>query len=151
MAIKTLIRDSLANLEVIIEKSDTGKIFFGVKRDEPMTRECYTFDAVQMPGRMLELRRESLVNDQNGTELHVEFNIVINPKKQMIAYSSGSHPNDKSRAAYEIERAYKLVSMYRNSFLKNKDKVRDYPEVAIYLSHICVYPKDRFGKEYKFC
>lgn len=150
MGVKVLLRDRMASLDIIIEKSDSGKLFFGVSRDDPKARECYTFDAKQLPGRLLNLVRDSVVNCKDGSQRYVDFDIAVNHKKKQVDYSSRSHPEDPVQAAKEIERAYKVVDLYRGHFNGDDNKPKLYPEVAAYLDHIAVFPKDSFGESYRF-
>lgn len=139
----------MASLEILIEKSDSGKLFFGVLRDNPRTRECYTFDAVRMPGRLIELVRDAIVTYKNKSRGHVDFNMIIKPDKKMVYCESRSHPGNLVRAAEEIERAYKIVSIYQRQF--DNDHIRSlHPELAEYLDHIAVFPSSTFREKYRF-
>lgn len=150
MAIKTLMKDHLHSLEIIIERSDKGRLFFGAIRNDPKIKACYTFDMAKTPGMLLELVREAQVKSDDGQMQHVDFDITIDTKRHIVSCSSRSHPKNPAKAAEEIERAYRFVSMYQKHFLTTPNNKRLYPEVSEYLERIISYPFNTFREKYGF-
>ena len=149
MAIRTLIRENVRNLEIIIEKSDSDKLFFGVSREDPMTRESYTFYmGGKNPGRLTELFRESVVRLDDGREVYHHIEIDINNDKSLISYSSKSRTYNE-QAHIEIYRAYGMVKMYRNKLQSDKDKAKLYPEVLDNVCKVVAFPSDVFKMKYR--
>ncbi len=147
MALKTLLRDSFEGLEVIIEKSDSGRLFFGLQSDNPLVRECYSFDIADNAGCLIDLTRRNTYANKNGQDSYREVKIVVNPVRKIISYFSRTD-NKLSHVRLEIFRAYQKVRKYYENIASDKKKSKLYPEVVEYLGKIASYHQEDFHRNY---
>ncbi len=134
MSIRTLIRDKMNSLDIIVEKSDSGKLFFGATREKTSSVECVTFDLKSNhDNKMVNIVRDSVFKFENGAEGFVSIEIDISHERRTIVYSTKTHKGEDDRPALEIRRAYNVVKMYLNHLGSDKKKVKLYEELMEYL------------------
>lgn len=149
MSIRTLIRDKMNSLDIIVEKSDSGKLFFGATREKTSSVECVTFDLKNNHNnKMINIVRDSVFKFENGTEGFVNIEIDLNHEKNTIVYSTRTHKGEDDRPIFEIRRAYAIVKMYLNHLGSDKKKCKLYDELMEYL-RVAYRHETEFEKTYK--
>ena len=147
MAIKVLLRDKLDTLDVLIEHSDSGKIFFGLSRADPKSQESLTFDSL---GRLLEIYRDSIVKLDDGREASLYLTANIDHEKEIISYFCRGDGDSITKVHFHIFRAYKTVQRFRDKLQNDTTKLYSTKEILDYLCNIVSYyynhPKEE--KEY---
>lgn len=144
MAIKTLIKDTMSSFGIMIEKSDSGKLFFGVSRDESYACECYTFDLnSKHSSNLVEVVRDSVLNHDDGTEGFINIEIEVNHDKRIISFSSRTH---HGRPFLEINRAYTMIKLYLSHLGSDRNGAKSYPELMGYLREALRHSDDELRK-----
>ena len=147
MAIHTLMRDSIASMDLIMEYSDSGKFFFSGKRPDPKRIKLYyTFDMKDTPGCILELIRER-IESKDGLERFLSVEFQINPDNRIITNRSGQQFT-KAAACKEIWNAYKFVKIYKGKIDSDEELKNQHPKLALCLAKVDRFNRGIFRKSY---